>query len=115
MYRIKKTFIVSASHKLNLDYESKCQRKHGHNWKITVYCQADELDKNGMVIDFTLIKNQVQDKLDHYYLNDIFGDVNTTAENIAHWICMQFDSCYQVDVEEVEGSVATYIDDSIKI
>jgi 6-pyruvoyltetrahydropterin/6-carboxytetrahydropterin synthase len=114
MFRVKKTFIVAASHRLDLDYKSKCSRRHGHNWTVTVYCQAMELDKNGMVADFAEIKHRIQDKLDHYYLNDILSS-NPTAENIAFWICLELDDkhCYRVDVEECPGSLATYIDESL--
>ena len=113
MYLLKKSFVISSSHRLQLDYESKCANRHGHSWNITIYCQAVELDKNGMVLDFALIKSRIQDKLDHHYLNDILT-CNPTAENIAFWICQQFGSeCYRVDVQEEVGSEATFIDESI--
>lgn len=56
MYYIEKTLEVSACHRLNLSYESKCQNLHGHNWIITIYCKSRELNKDGMVVDFTHIK-----------------------------------------------------------
>ena len=37
MYYIEKSLEVSASHHLNLSYESKCSNVHGHNWHIKVY------------------------------------------------------------------------------
>lgn len=107
MYRISKRIEISGAHKLVLNYESKCQNLHGHNWIITVYCQAKELDCNGMVIDFKQIKDLVQNKLDHKYLND-FVDFNPTAENIAKWICDNIHNCYKVSVQESEGNIAEY-------
>ena len=56
MYYIQKTLTISAAHNLTLSYESKCEQLHGHNWVITVYCKAKELNKDGMVTDFTHIK-----------------------------------------------------------
>ena len=53
MYYVVKTLEISSSHQLYLDYESKCESQHGHNWMIKVYCRAKELDGNGMVCDFT--------------------------------------------------------------
>jgi len=114
MFRIKKTFEVSAAHKLNLPYKSKCNSIHGHNYLITVYVQSRELDENMMVIDFTLIKHLVQDILDHKNINEIISG-NPTAENIANWICMQINKCYRVDVQESIGNVATYIDESVEV
>ena len=107
MYYITKRIEISAAHRLTLDYESKCTRLHGHNWIITVHCRAEELDANGMVTDFTHIKNVVTDKLDHTVLNEVVP-FNPTAENLARWICEHIPHCYRVDVHESEGNVASY-------
>lgn len=58
MFTVTKRLEVSASHQLKLDYPSKCQNLHGHNWIITVHARSEELDHNGMVIDFTIIKRK---------------------------------------------------------
>lgn len=106
MYYVTKTIEVSGAHRLSLDYESKCRGLHGHNWKITVHCKSQELDQNGMVIDFSKIKAVVEE-IDHAYLNDIV-DFNPTAENIAKWLCDRIPKCYRVDVEESAGNLASY-------
>ncbi len=110
MYRVQKRLEVAGSHFLHLPYESKCRGLHGHNWIITVYCQAtdEEVEANhGMVLDFTKIK-EVAMVLDHSDLNQVFVDENPTAENIARWICNRIPNCYRVDVQESEGNIATY-------
>ena len=71
MYEVKKRFEISAAHKLDLDYDSKCTNFHGHNWIIDVYLQSETLDKNGMVLDFTHIKRKIQDKFDHKVINEV--------------------------------------------
>lgn len=98
---------IAGSHHLNLNYASKCENLHGHNWIVTVHCQAQELNENGMVCDFTHIKREIHDKLDHQNLNEVF-DFNPTAENIAKWICEQIPTCYRVEVQESEGNIAVY-------
>ena len=65
MYTVIKRMEVSAAHSLNLSYQSKCENLHGHNWIITVYCRAKELNADGMVVDFSHIKQTVKEKLDH--------------------------------------------------
>ncbi|MCC8197359.1 MAG: 6-carboxytetrahydropterin synthase QueD [Tannerellaceae bacterium] len=110
MYIVKKTMEISASHSLRLSYESKCEHLHGHNWIITVWCRAKELNADGMVVDFTHIKQSIHEKLDHKNLNEVLP-FNTTAENLSKWICDQIPECYKVRVQESENNVAWYEED----
>lgn len=112
MYYVSKRIEIAFAHRLRLSYESKCQRLHGHNAIVTIFCRAKELDENGMVVDFTHIKQLIADKLDHTCLND-FLDFNPTAENLARWICEQIPHCYKVSFQESEGNIAVYIKDGI--
>ena len=110
MYTVIKRMEISAAHRLSLSYPSKCEQIHGHNWIITVYCRAKELNADGMVVDFTHIKQVVKEQLDHKVINDVL-DLNPTAENIAKWICDQIPSCFKVEVQESEGNTAIYEED----
>lgn len=120
MYQITKRMEVAGSHKLNLNYPSKCQNLHGHNWIIDITCCSSTLNNMGMVIDFTRLKELIHDKLDHKNLNDVF-DFNPTAENIAKWIYDELNQyfreikasppytyCREVKVQESEGNIAIY-------
>lgn len=134
MFEVKKTLEIAVSHKLTLPYDSPCERDHGHNLIITVYCRSGHLNDSGMVVDFAVIKKAVHGQLDHQCLNDIEGIgfvldrefiatvdempkkilLNPTAERLAEWICMLIPTCYRVDVQESTGNVATYIDDGVR-
>jgi len=107
MFYVEKTIEVAFAHKLCLNYESKCASLHGHNAIVTVYCKSEELNENGMVIDFSEINRIVKGQLDHKCLNDILP-FNPTAENIARWLCHQIPNCYKVSVRESERNLATY-------
>ena len=107
MYYVEKKITISAAHNLMLRYESKCEALHGHNWEIIVYCKAKELNQDGMVTDFTIIKRIVKDALDHKYINEVLT-VNPSAENMARWICDRIDNCYKVSVQESPGNIAIY-------
>ena len=107
MYYIKKTMEISGSHYLRLSHQSKCENLHGHNWIVTIYCKAKELNDDGMVVDFTEVKQLVHGRLDHQDLNSVLS-FNPTAENIAHWIVETVPNCYKADVQESTGNIATY-------
>lgn len=79
----------AAAHTLR-GYPGACARMHGHNWKVETEVTASDLDNVGMAVDFKAMKkaaNEVGDRLDHYYLNEIppFDNLNPTAENIARY------------------------------
>ncbi len=84
-----------AAHRID-GYNGKCQRLHGHNWSVEAVVEGRELDELGMLIDFKILKaelNKVLDELDHRYLNELplFSEKNSpkknpTAENLAQYI-----------------------------
>lgn len=77
------------------------------HWIITVYCRSERLNADGMVVDFTQIKQAVKEKLDHRNLNEVLP-FNPTAENIARWVCKQIPQCYKVEVQESEANTVIY-------
>lgn len=107
MYRVKKTMEIAASHRLYFSATGESEALHGHNWLITVYCESETLDRDGMVVNFLDIEAKIHDYLDHGDLNALLT-CNPTTENLAKWVCDRVDKCYRVDVVECEGNEASY-------
>ena len=114
---ITKEFTFDSAHFLP-NYHGKCEAMHGHTYKLQVTVDGP-VDKDGLVIDFALlkqaVKKQVLDKLDHKLINDIIKVAS--AENIAIWIWKQLAKSsefpkkvhlHEVKVWETANSFVTY-------
>jgi len=120
MYYSGITASFSAAHALR-NYQGKCERLHGHNWKIEVQTATGTLDMAGMGLDFTVLRERlgaVLAQLDHRFLNDLepFLTCSPSSELIARHIFEQLvptvnDGRVQlvaVKVWESEGSWAEF-------
>lgn len=90
MFEISRERVFSASHQLR-GYKGKCERLHGHNWRVRVHLEAKELTDLGMVIDFhelDCIMAKAIEPFEHQHLNAIppFDNLNPSAENLCHVI-----------------------------
>lgn len=121
MYELTVSDDFSAAHRLPRS-GGKCDRLHGHNWKVEARIGADELNDKGMVFDFhdlrDLVRSVLED-LDHTYLNEhpAFEHNDPTAENLARHIYESLAArlaaypirLRQVRVWESETTAATYL------
>ena len=116
MFEIKVIRDFSSAHNLR-GYQGKCEKLHGHNWKVEVIVAGNKLNKIGMLIDFRRVKqllDKVLDTLDHKYLNDVnnFKKNNPTSENIAKYIFQSLKKKVRalkvVTVWESQDSCASY-------
>jgi 6-pyruvoyltetrahydropterin/6-carboxytetrahydropterin synthase len=88
MYRLRVETTFDAAHNILLAANGKCERLHGHTWKIELFVTGEKSAATGMVVDFTVLKTKLQelaDKLDHTYLNELKEIGNPTSENIAKY------------------------------
>ena len=116
MYTISKEFNFSASHQLlNLPDSHPCARMHGHNYIVEVVLQSESLNKYGFVRDYNdldTLKQFIDDTLDHRHLNDVLGDDNTTAENLAKfifdWAILKWPELTEVRISETPKTWASY-------
>jgi 6-pyruvoyltetrahydropterin/6-carboxytetrahydropterin synthase len=90
MYELTVHEVFSAAHRLP-NTGGRCERLHGHNWKVEIQVAAEELNDVGMVLDFHELRkalHAVLDELDHSFLNELpaFQQSLPTAENLARYI-----------------------------
>jgi len=90
MYEITVISHFSGAHRLRY-LHGKCEELHGHNWKVEVSIVSNRLGKEGVVIDFGVLKQKlvkILKFLDHTYLNDLpyFSGFEPSSENIAKYI-----------------------------
>ena len=115
MFRIRKEFHFSASHRLDhLPADHQCARLHGHNYVVVVELAAAELNADGFVRDYTELKPfkaYLDECLDHRHLNDVL-DVPSTAEHMARhfyeWCRARWPETAAVMVSETPKTWAEY-------
>ena len=121
MYDITVCAAFEAAHFIS-GYDGKCARLHGHNWRVEAIVRGTELDTLGMLIDFKILKaelNKILDEFDHRFLNelDTFKEENPTAENLARKIFERLSlseifngstKLHAVKVHESPNSCVTY-------
>lgn len=103
MFRVARTVEISAAHRL--PGHPKCGKVHGHNYRITVWAEAQNVDHRGMVVDFGEISEIVK-RFDHTTIK--IGGMPPTAEIIARHICEEIENATKVRVEETTGSWAEF-------
>lgn len=132
-YTIKKTFHIGMGHILEDAYTKKCCNLHGHTYTVDIELGGERLNKDGMLVDYTYIKEvfkrRIEDTFDHATmvppkwqerLKDIPGVVNVefnpTAENIAEFFFHLLEEDFSKDnyelisvsVKETDTNFACY-------
>jgi 6-pyruvoyltetrahydropterin/6-carboxytetrahydropterin synthase len=84
----------------NWEVFGKCTRLHGHTYYLDVTVLGNVDPSTGMIMNYhTLdkIMKPIVERLDHYYLNEVF-DCLTTAENMVERIALMI-----IDEFDVRG------------
>ena len=136
VYTIKKKFKFEAAHRLQ-NTKSICCNLHGHSYKVSVEIKYNDLNGEGMVIDFNDLKpfqRFIDDYIDHaVIISESDGELlttmmklktklivipfkHTTAENIACYLHKQFSNMFPkfaastiIGVYETENNFASYM------
>jgi 6-pyruvoyltetrahydropterin/6-carboxytetrahydropterin synthase len=105
-------FDFDAAHNLP-NYAGKCERLHGHTYRLQVFCRAPVSPSTGLAIDFAevkkVVRSRVVDVLDHTYINETIPI--SSAENIAIWAWDRLAAAlplYELRVYETAGCFVVY-------
>ena len=120
MFEISVEETFAAGHALR-GYRGKCEKVHGHNYKVLVTVEGERLDSAGLLLDFVEVKRLLRaviDRLDHEFLNDVppFDALNPSAENMAKYFYDEISLALppspvrlsSVKIWETDTSTATY-------
>ncbi len=129
MYSVRVEADFAAAHSLT-HYHGKCERLHGHNYRVLAWARGPELGEGGMLIDFIIFKGALREivgELDHTNLNDetAFQD-DPSAERIAKLVFDRLEErltaakvdagcLFAVEVYETPTSMARYERDSPRL
>ncbi len=115
---VEETF--AAGHALR-HYRGKCEKVHGHNYRVQVTLEGERLNETGLLVDFTELKSllhSIVDRLDHEFLNDVppFDKLNPSVENMARYFHEEISKgltapgvrVSSVKLWETDTSTATY-------
>jgi len=123
VYELRVVSQFSAAHQLK-ESGGKCERLHGHNWKVEVYVSGSSLGDQGLLVDFRMIREATEriiKGLDHQFLNDhnAFEGINPSSENIARHVFRALSQelntehyrVSRVSAWESESTCATYLEE----
>ena len=109
MFEVSVEQTFAAGHALR-NYKGKCENVHGHNYRVRVTIQGEQLDAAGLLVDFGDVKRLMGgaiEYLDHRFINDLtpFDEINPSAENIAKYfydrLSMGFNASAPTRISEV--------------
>ena len=103
----------SSAHFLE-HYKGKCEKMHGHTFQIEAYFRVKELNKSGIGIDFSELKEYLKAiSPDHQLLNEVF-DFSPSAENLSRYFYYKIKEKYPVTkilIWESDHAGAIYSED----
>ncbi len=125
MFEITVEDTFAAGHYLR-NYKGKCEKPHGHNYKVRVTMHGRELDHAGLLVDFKDLREVMRgviERLDHQMINELepFTTVNPSAENLAKYFYQETNAnlikatngrvkVKDVTIWETDTTTATYFE-----
>lgn len=109
--RATKIFTWEMAHKLSQSYTTKCQHIHGHSYRAEITLAADKFDENGVVIDFSRIKQVLSGLIDSFDHSFMFFSGDTQALAILPSLLENKLRVIECDFEPTAENIAAFLFD----
>ena len=119
MYEVEVEIIFPASHQVNLA-GGEFEPLHEHNWRVRADLAGEKLSPDGLLVDFTIVKQLLEQIADNLHGRDLtqvaaLAGESPSAENVARYFYEQLKGRFAPDVrliavtvQEAPGCWATY-------
>lgn len=99
--RLTKEFSFEAAHALD-GYDGPCREIHGHSYRLFVTVKgmplpASEDPKQGMVMDFGVLKRIVHDEIIAHYDHALILQRSAATKELRETLAQRFDNLVEVD------------------
>ncbi len=105
LYKVTKVIDFCYGHRL-LEYEGKCRFPHGHNGRLEVDIESDELNELGMVRDFSEVKAIVKGWIDE---NLDYRMILNCSDPMVEFFKEQNEPIYVIDKNPTAEAIAELI------
>ncbi len=108
-YRVCVADVFSAAHSIR-SHDGVGRYIHGHDFRVRACARTDVLGAGNIAVDLKALEEALKDitgRLDHKYLNEVFGVEDLSAEYIAEYVLSELRktvrSVFLVEVCSNEG------------
>jgi len=115
--RVTKQFSFEMSHAL-LNYDGLCRNIHGHSYKLQITVLGEPINdsenpKNGMVIDFSLLKKMIQLHIVSHLDHSLMINENAPTEKLSE-LGQMYERHHVVPFQPTSENMVVYIAEKVK-
>lgn len=116
--RITKQFGFEMSHAL-LNYDGLCRNIHGHSYKLQITVRGEPIQssgspKDGMVIDFSILKKLIQEQIVRHLDHSLMINKNADIEKLSA-LGQMYERHQVVPFQPTSENMVVYIAEKVKL
>lgn len=115
--RVTKQFSFEMSHAL-LNYDGLCRNIHGHSYKLQITVSGvpindSENPKNGMVIDFSILKKMIQQQIVNHLDHSLMINEKAPTDKLSE-LGQMYERHHVVPFQPTSENMVVYIAEKVK-